>query len=76
MNFTNDEMNLMCIYDAGSRSGVLEALKRMSTHLTEEDDDLRRMTDFLIIKLSEMTDEEYNNLELYPDFGEEDANGE
>ena len=26
MNFTNDEMNLMCIYQSDSRSGLIAAL--------------------------------------------------
>ena len=29
MNFTNDELNLMCIYDTGSRAGLIEALTDM-----------------------------------------------
>lgn len=30
MNFTNDEMNLMCIYDTGDRMGTLKALGLMN----------------------------------------------
>ena len=29
MNFTNDEMNLMCIYQSDSRSGLIAALTEM-----------------------------------------------
>lgn len=34
MNFTNDEMNLMCIYSAGSsRTGLMQKLTEMKKHL-------------------------------------------
>ena len=29
MNFTNDEMNLMCIYQTGDRQGLISTLKEM-----------------------------------------------
>ena len=28
-NFTNDEMNLMCIYNTGSREGLMRELREM-----------------------------------------------
>ena len=33
MNFSNDEMNLMCIYDTGDRMGTLKALRDMRGEL-------------------------------------------
>ena len=33
MNFTNDEMNLMCIYQSDSRSGLIAALTEMRGYL-------------------------------------------
>lgn len=29
MNFTNDEMNLMCIYNTGSRENLMRELREM-----------------------------------------------
>ena len=29
MNFTNDEMNLMCIYNTGSRESLMRELREM-----------------------------------------------
>ena len=29
MNFTNDEMNLMCIYNTGSRKSLIRELREM-----------------------------------------------
>ena len=34
MKFTNDEMNLMCIYQSDSRSGLIAALTEMRGYLT------------------------------------------
>lgn len=77
MNFSNDEMNLMCIYDTGTRTGLIKALSEMRGELGADEADLRRLTDSTIEKLSAMTDEEYETVELYPDFdNEEDVDAE
>ena len=75
MTFTNDELNLMCIYDTGSRTGLLEALATMKEVLEPEETELREMTESVIEKLSTMSDAEYAELELFPDFDKEDADG-
>ena len=75
MTFTNDELNLMCIYDTGTRTGLLDALTTMKEVLEPEETELREMTDSVIEKLSAMTDAEYAELELFPDFDKEDADG-
>ena len=75
MNFTNDELNLMCIYDTGTRTGLMDALTTMKEQLEPDETELRAMTDSTLKKLEAMTDEEYSQLELFPDFDdEEDAN--
>ena len=70
MDFTNDEMNLMCIYDTGSRIGLINALSEMRKELDSDEVILREMTDSVLNKLSAMPDEDYEKLELYPDFDE------
>lgn len=72
MNFTNDEMNLMCIYDTGTRTGLIKALSEMRGELGADEVELRRLTDSTIEKLSAMTDKEYETVELYPDFDDEE----
>ena len=72
MIFSNDEMNLMCIYDTGTRTGLIKALSEMRGELGADEADLRRLTDSTIEKLSAMTDEEYETVELYPDFDDEE----
>ena len=76
MNFTNDEMNLMAIYNAGSRAALMDALYAMREYLEEDEAELRDMTDSVLEKLNAMTDSEYDELVLIPDFDEEDANAE
>ena len=72
MNFTNDEMNLMCIYDTGSRTGLMNALSEMRKELSTDEVELRELTDSTLSKLSVMSDEDYANMELYPDFDDEE----
>ena len=72
MIFSNDEMNLMCIYDTGTRTGLIKALSEMRGELGADEAELRRLTDSTIEKLSAMTDDEYETVELYPDFDDEE----
>lgn len=76
MNFTNDQMNLMCIYNTGNRQGLIKALSDMRKELEPEEVELRELTDSTITKLEAMTDEDFGKLELFPDFDEEDADAE
>ena len=71
MNFTNDEMNLMCIYDTGNRTGLINALSEMRKELDTDEAALRELTDSTLNKLSAMTEEDYEKLELYPDFDDD-----
>ena len=69
MIFTNDEMNLMCIYSArGSRTGLMEKLTEMKTYLESDEVDLLALTESALTKLEKMTDAEFDALELIPDF--------
>ncbi len=70
MNFTNDELNLMCIYSAGgSRADLVEKLTEMKHYLENDETELLTLTESALEKLSKMSDEEFEKLELYPDFG-------
>ena len=69
MNFTNDELNLMCIYSAGgNRKSLIEKLTEMKQYLESDEQDLLSLTESALFKLSQMSDEEFEKLELYPDF--------
>ena len=67
-NFTFEEMNLLCIYNTGSRTGLIDALTEMRGELSQEEIELRELTDSALMKLQAMTDAEFAQLELYPDF--------
>lgn len=71
MDFTNDEMNLMCIYDTGNRTGLINALSEMRKELDTDEVALRELIDSVLNKLSAMSDEDYAKLELYPDFDDD-----
>ena len=67
-HFTQDEMNLMCIYDTGTRVGLIAALTDMRGYLEPDEEELRSLTDSVLEKLRAMTDEGYAELELHPYF--------
>ena len=69
-NFIFEEINLMCIYNTGSRTGLIEALNEMRGHLEPDETELRELTDSALGKLQAMSDAEFAELELYPDFDE------
>lgn len=68
MNFTNDEMNLMCIYSASSRTGLMQKLMEMKKYLERDEVQLLALTESTLAKLGTLTDEQFGRLELYPDF--------
>ena len=76
MNFTHDELNLMCIYGTGTRTGLIEALSTMRNQLETDETELLQMTDSAIKKLRSMSDDDYAALALFPDFSEEDIDAE
>ena len=70
MNFTHDELNLMAIYNTGSRDTLAAALCAMREYLEDDETELRDMTDAVLEKLESITDAEFETLELFPDFDE------
>ena len=68
--FSNDEINVMCIYDTGSREGLIGKLKEMREYLDPDQAELRADMDSCVKKLEAMTDEQYAALAdtLVPDF--------
>ena len=67
-----EERQLMAIYNAGTRKGLLEALIDMQKFLSKEEQDLNDLTASAISKLQEMSDDDYEALDLVPDFDPED----
>lgn len=75
--FTIQELNLICIYDPGTRTGLIAELSNMITYLTSEEKELKSLATTVIEKISRMTDEEYAALTRNTDFtfDEEDVHG-
>ena len=68
MDFTSDEMNLMCIYNTGSRERLMRELREMRGYIGADQPELLAMTDSTLQKLENISDTEFAELELYPDF--------
>lgn len=70
--FTIEEINLMCIYDTGTRSGLIAALTDMLGYLQADEAELRLLSESVISRLNAMTDAEYAQLMplLIPDYDE------
>ena len=69
--FTNDEINLMCIYNTGTREGLIAELTQMRGYLGSEETGLLALTDSALVKLRNMSGAEYAELDLFPDFDDE-----
>lgn len=70
-NFTFEEMNLLCIYsiyNTGSRTGLIDALTEMRSELLPEETELRELTESVLAKLDILSEEQYSELMLVPDF--------
>ena len=58
-NFTFDEINLMCIYNTGTRAGLMQALTDMRGQLEPDEAELLELTDSALRKLGRITDEQF-----------------
>ncbi|MDO5398456.1 MAG: transposon-transfer assisting family protein [bacterium] len=67
-NLTHDEMNLLCIYQKNTRIGTMDAITVMRQYLEQDETELWEMSDSLLGKLEQMSDEEFDEMEKFPDF--------
>ena len=70
--FSIEELNLMCIYDTGTRSGLIAGLEKIGLELASDDAELSELIQSALKKLTAMSDQEYGELILVPDYKEED----
>ena len=61
-NFTVEEINLMCVFDAKGRTELIEDSDRVLPHL--DDKDMEELANRVIGKLQNMTDEEFAEVVL------------
>ena len=70
--FSIEELNLMCIYDTGTRSGLIAGLEKIALELAPDDAELSELIQSAFKKLAAMSDQDYGKLILVPDYKEED----
>ena len=74
IHFNTEEQKLICLYDPGSRDGLIRQLHEMMECLQPDEDSLEALADSVLKKIRRMTDDEYFELvsELYPFYPLED----
>ena len=70
--FSIEELNLMCIYDTGTRSGLIAGLEKIALELAPDDAELSELIQSALKKLTAMSDQEHGELILVPDYKEVD----
>ncbi len=68
MDFTKDELSLISIYNTGDRESTMEEIENIRTYLEDDEAELADLTASVLRKLEGISDEEYDSLDLYPDF--------
>lgn len=68
MDFTKDELSLISIYNTGDRKGTIEEITEMQTYLEDDEAELAELTVSVLRKLDSISDDEFESLDLYPDF--------
>ena len=72
MNLTYEERMLMAICNTGSREGLIDKLVDMRSYLEPEEEEPIALIDSAVGKLEAMSDEEFDLLDLTPDYDEEE----
>jgi hypothetical protein len=70
MEYNVEEMNLMCIFEHSSRSVLMEDMTASLPYI--DDGEMASLMEQTIAHLKRMSDEEFAELDLEPDFDEED----
>jgi len=70
MNFSLEEMNLMCIYDTENRVSLIKEIENALPYVY--DVELIEIMEQVLNKLENLTDGEFSALDLYGDYGDDD----
>lgn len=68
IKFSPEEQTLMMLYSPGTRPGLIAELKTMKKQLNNRERKLRVLADSVLEKLAQISDEDFMQLDLYPDF--------
>ena len=64
MNFNNEELMLMMLYNTGTRLGLVQELRLMQCYLMPDETALRELSENVIDKLKLLTDEQFAEIEF------------
>lgn len=69
-NLTVEEMNLICIYNPGTKTGLIDELSEMQNYLEQDETELVELVQSVINKIATMSDGEFESItaELIADF--------
>lgn len=77
MRFTNEELQLIAIYKSGTRRLTIREIINMLPYLEKDERELSDLSQSAVSKLEQITDEEFLELDLFPEDGKEpERNGE
>lgn len=77
MRFTNEELQLIAIYKSGTRRLTIREIINMLPYLEKDERELSDLSQSAVSKLEQITDEEFFELDLFPEDGKEpERNGE
>lgn len=68
IRFSPEEQMLMMLYSPGNRPGLIAELEAMKTQLNKRERRLRGLTESVLEKLTQISDADFLQLDLYPDF--------
>ena len=66
--FTSKEMNLMCLYNSGTRLELVENLTDMRGYLQADETEMLTLPDCVLEKLRQLNVQEISAPDLYTDF--------
>ncbi len=70
MNLTVDEQHILAIFNTGRRESTMKHLTEMLPDLDPDETELSGMVESSVEKLRSMTDDEFQELHLQPEFDE------
>ncbi len=70
IGFTPDEQMVVLLYSPGTRPGLIAELTAMMQMLTPREKKLRRLAESVLSKLEQISDEEFERLDFFPDVSE------
>lgn len=67
MKLTFEENNIVALYSGETREETIEKIEGMMQYLETDEAELRLLSQGAIMKLKDMSDEEYSELDLFPE---------